>query len=254
MCRMGFVSSDHNVEETSYIRSATSFYGKSQRDGMGYAYVVRDSIESFKTPQAAPIYWNTHPTTKRIYTKSIIWHTRFASNGAVAFRNTHPFVNGSVALAHNGVLHNFTAAKNELAANGYVFESDTDSEIILAAYMLHGLEFIEYLRARGVTGSLTVMILTRKNILLYTNANAMVIYHTRVNDVNYLYGVSDTSFLGYFKSRPIKNYVLYSISEASIKALKYVEFPAKSYSVEYGDFSSGDDWWVKYVDRSQQKL
>jgi glucosamine--fructose-6-phosphate aminotransferase (isomerizing) len=65
-----------------------------------------------------------------------IAHTRWATHGKPDTQNAHPHIsNGLIAVVHNGIIENYETLRTDLKAAGYVFTSETDTEVI--AHLIH---------------------------------------------------------------------------------------------------------------------
>ncbi len=64
-----------------------------------------------------------------------IAHTRWATHGKPTEDNAHPHISGPVAVVHNGIIENYQELKDDLEALGYVFTSQTDTEVV--AHLVH---------------------------------------------------------------------------------------------------------------------
>jgi glucosamine--fructose-6-phosphate aminotransferase (isomerizing) len=114
-----------------------------------------------------------------------VGHTRWATHGGISDTNSHPHVggNGTVVLVHNGVIENYVSLRSQLQALGYVFRTQTDTEVV-AHLIAHQLEELVLLgenpedpqtSVRAVEASLPKLKGTYGLAILFKNQPEMII-------------------------------------------------------------------------------
>lgn len=106
-------------------------------DSCGFAVVNRDDaqhpIERARTTARVA---ELAEQSKDFHGTLGIAHTRWATHGKPDTQNAHPHIsNGLIAVVHNGIIENYESLRAELKVAGYVFTSETDTEVI--AHLVH---------------------------------------------------------------------------------------------------------------------
>ena len=120
-------------------------------DSAGIASLNQDSIQVIKSEGKLINLINkvnNFTKEKSYYDTSIaLGHTRWATHGSININNAHPLVSeNKVAVVHNGIIENYAIIKQKLETEGYVFISDTDTEVLphlFNKYLKMGNDFLK---------------------------------------------------------------------------------------------------------------
>jgi glucosamine--fructose-6-phosphate aminotransferase (isomerizing) len=111
-----------------------------------------------------------------------IGHTRWATHGKPSQINAHPHTSGDVAVVHNGIVENYRQLKEMLIKEGYVFVSETDTEVL--AHLINyykiknqGLSLVEVMIAalNEVKGSYALGVLCGHDLVVAKKDSPIVI-------------------------------------------------------------------------------
>jgi glucosamine--fructose-6-phosphate aminotransferase (isomerizing) len=98
-----------------------------------------------------------------------ISHTRWATHGEPSERNAHPHMsNECVAVVHNGIIENYETLREVLTSKGYVFESETDTEVVvhlIESKLKNGNNLLEAVRLsiKELTGAYALGVISSKD-------------------------------------------------------------------------------------------
>jgi glucosamine--fructose-6-phosphate aminotransferase (isomerizing) len=101
-------------------------------DSAGVALIHNDELNIYKT-KGKVVDLETSTEGKDVSGHVGMGHTRWATHGEPNNVNAHPHLSQSknLAVIHNGIIENYATIKEELQQRGHVFESDTDTEVLI---------------------------------------------------------------------------------------------------------------------------
>ena len=158
-------------------------------DSAGIAYTDQNGLKTIKA--VGDIEQLTQEVSNHPATTICIGHTRWATNGRVSLKNSHPHLSadGTIAVVHNGIIENYQDCVELLSKNNIKLKTSVDTEVIpnMLYLLCHNKYNIhKYLKGQYVFCALD----SKKNVLFLAKKGTLPLYIGR--DTEACYVTSDT--------------------------------------------------------------
>jgi len=132
MCGIvGYIGKEHPLEKLLNGLKELEYRGY---DSAGIAVLNKNEFKIFKATGKI-LNLEKEINDYELNTPTIgIAHTRWATHGKPTLKNTHPHQSEESYVVHNGIIENYEILRKQLIGKGYIFYSDTDTEIIIKLF------------------------------------------------------------------------------------------------------------------------